>query len=61
MAVLAGPFLSQPAGHKEAKRLANERRMAVYLVELTDRPGKPWEVHDKRPADKPAVAVPPDV
>jgi len=57
MAIVAGPFPNKQSGMTSARRVANERRATVYLVQDHDLVGHPWSVHDSCPADQPSIPV----
>jgi hypothetical protein len=53
-------FDQQADALREARRLAAEAGVSVYVVQILEIEGRPWEVRDALPKNRPWLEVAPD-
>lgn len=60
MTAISIRFDHQADALREARRLAAEAGRSVYAVQILEAEGRPWEVHDSIPKNRPWQEVAPD-
>lgn len=60
VAAISIRFDQQADALREARRLAADAGTSVYVVRILEAEGRPWEVHDALPKNRPWQEVAPD-
>ncbi len=60
VAAISIRFDQQADALREARRLAAETAASVYVVQILEADGRPWEVRDTLPKNRPWLEVAPD-